>query len=190
MKIYTSGGDKGKTSLFSGERITKGHLRIEAYGNVDELNSVVGALLSSLPEAIRSQCQRDLLSIQSDLFVIGAWMATTPNSPNISSLDSINQVKIGELETAIDRMDAALSDLHGFILPGGHPSSSWTHVARTVCRRTERQVVRLRDLERAEGLESLLDPVLIYLNRLSDYLFVLARYCNHIMEVPEILWEN
>jgi cob(I)alamin adenosyltransferase len=190
MKIYTGGGDGGKTSLFSGERITKGHLRIEAYGDIDELNSMIGVILSSLPEALDHLCGHELLNIQSDLFLIGAWLATTPNSPNMSNLDAISPNKIADLESAIDRMDATLPDLHGFILPGGHPSSSWAHMARTICRRAERQTVRLEDMEETTDPDSGLAPVLNYLNRLSDYFFVLARCCNHVMKVPEILWQK
>jgi cob(I)alamin adenosyltransferase len=190
MKVYTGGGDEGKTSLFSGERITKGNLRIEAYGNIDELNSIIGALLSSLPESVGAICKHDLLDIQSDLFLIGAWLATTPDSSNISHLDALEQQKIDALESAIDRIDKSLPDLHGFILPGGHASASWAHVARTICRRSERQVVRLNDMENTKASQRALAPVLIYLNRLSDYLFVLARFCNHMMKVPEILWKK
>jgi cob(I)alamin adenosyltransferase len=184
MKIYTGVGDRGKTSLFSGERVPKSHLRIEAYGDVDELNSILGALVASLPPACKELAQ-PLQAIQSDLFHVGAWLATTPDSPAIANLQAIGQEQIQALESAIDRLEERLPPLTHFILPGGHPAATWAHLARTVCRRAERHVVRLaHESDRAN-----LEGVIVYLNRLSDYLFVLARYCNHRLDVPETTWQ-
>ena len=177
------------TSLFSGERVPKDLLRVEAYGDVDELNSVLGALSAALPRET-SQLIQEVRQIQSDLFHIGAWLATTPDSPYLSLLKKISGKDTEALERAIDRMNDELPDLKGFIIPGGHASAAWTHFARTVCRRTERHVVRLAaDYGEAKEMEQL-NEVIIYLNRLSDYLFVLARYCNHRMGVPDTHWEK
>jgi cob(I)alamin adenosyltransferase len=179
MKIYTGTGDRGKTGLLSGERVLKCDDRIEAYGDVDELVSVVGAVAATTPSE-RQDLKDELEKIQSVLFQIGAWLATTPGSKAAELLPSTGPGEPKELEAAIDRMDAELPALHDFLLPGGHLAAAWAHVGRTVCRRAERRVVRLGlktdDLLFAAGLE----PVLVYLNRLSDYLFVLARYLNRI----------
>ena len=146
MKIYSGGGDRGRTSLFSGERVLKSHLRIEATGDVDELNSVLGVLIAVLPNE-DSGSMEEIRQIQSDLFHLGAWLATTPGSPSMPALKS-------------------------FILPGGHISAAWAHVARTVCRRAERRVVRLYE-ESIEGDgQGQLWGVLTYLNRLSDSPFI------------------
>ena len=122
MKIYTGTGDRGKTSLFSGERIYKADERIEAYGDVDELNSVIGALISSLPSG-QSDLIAVLQTIQSDLFVIGSWLATTPGSPAMASLEKMDDGRIAFLEKAIDEADKQLHELKGFILPGGDTSA-------------------------------------------------------------------
>jgi cob(I)alamin adenosyltransferase len=188
MKIYTGAGDKGMTGLFSGERVAKSHLRIEASGDLDELNSFLGALATTLaenqPEPIDT-----IQRIQSDLFHMGAWLATTPDSSSIELLEEINPDSISALESAIGTMEKNLPVLQGFILPGGHRAAAWAHVTRTVCRRTERQVVRLLDgNNEGRSLEQLL-RIIAYLNRLSDYLFVLARYCNWLVKVPDVLWK-
>ena len=187
MKIYTGGGDRGKTSLFSGERVAKGHLRIEAYGDVDELNSVLGWLASIIP---REQIDliEELRRIQSDLFHVGAWLATTPGSAATDNLPSIKADFQAALESAIDRMQDQLQPLSGFILPGGHPCAAVAHVARTVSRRTERRVVALAETLETEKIPDDFRRILVYLNRLSDYLFVLARYCNHINGSNDIPW--
>ena len=138
MKIYTGTGDKGKTSLFSGERVSKANKRIEAYGELDELNSVLGALIAHLPPD-RSDLVGELRQIQADIFVISAWLATTADSPAVDSLAPIEEKQIIFLENAIDRLDALQPDLKNFILPGGHISAAWAHVARSICRRTERR---------------------------------------------------
>jgi cob(I)alamin adenosyltransferase len=186
MKIYTGGGDRGKTSLFSGERVTKGHERIEAYGDVDELSSFLGAFAAGLPETQRA-LGREIQQIQSDLFHLGAWLATTAESPSLELIQAIGEEQIGFLEKAIDRMDEALPELKGFILPGGHKTAVWAHLSRTVCRRAERHVVRF--CEQSEGGAGL-ENILVYLNRLSDYLFVLARHCNRIFGIADVLWKK
>jgi cob(I)alamin adenosyltransferase len=189
IKIYTGGGDRGMTSLFSGERVSKSHDRVEAYGDVDELNSVLGALVAALPQD-QLQLIAEIQRIQSELLHVGAWLSTTPDSPSSAVLEKITDSQSKALEAAIDRMESELPQLKGFILPGGHTSATWSHVARTVCRRAERRVVRLVALSEESKAASQLDGVLVYLNRLSDYLFVLARHCNRVLGVPEILWRK
>lgn len=189
MKIYTGGGDRGKSSLFSGERITKSDARIEAYGDVDELNSTLGLLAASL-SAQRSQLIDEIQRIQSDLFHIGSWLATTPGAANITVLQAIGDDHIKFLESAIDHMEQTLPALSGFILPGGHMTAATAHVARAVCRRTERHVVKLFEAFSPSPLPESLQYALIYLNRLSDYLFVLARYSNKIMGMQDTLWKT
>lgn len=205
MRIYTGGGDHGRTSLLSGERVAKHDARIETFGDVDELNSVLGALAESLP-AGQGELASEIERIQSDLLQTGAWLATTPGSPAQASLPRMTPHLITGLEMAIDRLDARLEPLSGFILPGGHRSACWSHIGRTVCRRAERRVVALGDslwapLPAAElGESPTLTPseleareqlglIVIYLNRLSDYLFVLSRYCNRLAGVPDRPWK-
>jgi cob(I)alamin adenosyltransferase len=188
MKVYTGTGDKGKTGLFSGERVSKSHARIEAYGDIDELNSILGALASSLPSD-RDEIRIEIHLIQSDLFHAGARLATASRPPEGAPIQGVGPERIRFLESAIDRMDALLPPLHQFVLPGGHPAASWSHLARTVCRRAERRVVHLTLLEAPPNGESEgISGVLIYLNRLSDYLFVLARLLNHMSGVPDVPW--
>ena len=131
MKLYTGTGDKGMTSLFSGERIAKHHHRVETYGDADELNSVLGALAAALDKD-HEGLVGEIQTIQSDLFHIGAWLATTPDSPSEEILEAITEDQTRTLELAIDRMEAESSPLSGFILPGGHPTAAWAHVARSV----------------------------------------------------------
>jgi len=189
MKIYTGTGDRGKTSLFSGQRVSKANERVEAYGDMDELNSIIGALVASLgPE--HSEPAEELQQIQTDLFTIGALLATTPDSPSMDTIAGIGQEHIEFLEKSIDRMVEALPELKGFILPGGHPTAAWAHVARTVCRRTERQIIRFLEVSFKMQAPDSYQRALIYINRLSDYLFVVARYCNHLFDTPEKLWEK
>ncbi len=189
MKIYTGTGDRGKTSLFSGQRVSKANERIDAYGDMDELNSVIGALVASLGPQ-HSEPVEELQRIQTDLFTIGALLATTPDSPSMDTIAGIGQQRIEFLEKSIDRMVEALPELKRFILPGGHPTAAWAHVARTVCRRTERRIVRFLDASFKTQAPDSYQRALIYINRLSDYLFVVARYCNHLFDAPEKLWEN
>ena len=189
MKIYTGTGDWGKTSLFSGERISKGDRRIEACGAVDELNSLLGALVTGLAEKNPDLADR-LQEIQTDLFQMGAILAITPDSPAMESLEEITAGQITELEQTIDQLDAQLPNLSGFILPGGHPTAVWAQICRSVCRRAERHVTRISD-EYPEGKTAQqFQMALVYLNRLSDYLFVLARHCNHIQGIPDTLWKH
>ena len=189
MKIYTGTGDRGKTSLFSGERISKSDGRIGAYGDIDELNSLIGALIADLTHINPDLADR-LHKVQSDLFQLSAVLAIAPNSPAMDSLAEITDDQIIELENDIDQMDAHLSSLSGFILPGGHSTAAWAHICRTVCRRAERNVSRISDEYGEDQTAEQFRMVLIYLNRLSDYLFVVARFCNHLQGVPDTLWKQ
>ena len=188
MKIYTGGGDRGKTSLFSGERVTKNNARVEAYGDVDELNSCLGAITSALGESHASIA--DMRRIQSDLFHIGALLATTPGSPTSAALEPFGDQGSRFLETAIDRMEQHLPALTGFILPGGSMPAALAHIARTVCRRAERHLVGLSEATTDKRTPDACRAALVYLNRLSDYLFVLARYCNHLAGEQDVHWEK
>ncbi len=179
MKIYTKTGDQGSTSLFGGRRISKDDLRIEAYGTLDELNSNLGLLNSMVGhQKIKDQ----LLAIQSYLFVLGSNLAADPEQKNLK-VPEINPNETILLEKQIDLMEKDLTPLNFFILPGGSNSSSQAHISRTICRRAERRVVSLTQLE------SVNQEIIIYLNRLSDYLFVLARYLNHLEDVQEVFWK-
>jgi cob(I)alamin adenosyltransferase len=189
MKIYTGTGDRGKTSLFSGERVLKSDRRIEAYGDVDELNSLLGALTAELTEK-NPDIADDLQRIQSDLFQLGAILAITPDSPALDSLEKITDNRIREFEQAIDDLDAKLPALSGFILPGGHAAAAWAHVCRSVCRRAERHVIRISDEYSRGAAAEQFQLAVVYLNRLSDYLFVLARYINRLRGVPDTLWKQ
>ena len=177
FKIYTKTGDQGETSIYGGKRLPKHHVRIEAYGTVDELNAQLGLLKDTLPESNQLIV---LKAIQNRLFTIGSNLASDPDkgltTPDILPTD------IEQLEQAIDQMEEPLPALKHFILPGGHPVVSQCHIARTVCRRSERIVVAL-------GMESEVDPIILqYLNRLSDYLFVLARKIAQDLGVEEVIW--
>ncbi len=187
MKASRGTGDRGKTSLFSGERVSKGHLRVEACGDLDELNSFLGALAAAYPEG-QDELVAEMKSIQATLLTAGALLGTSSSSPSGRSLKRITGSDIAALEAATDRIDGGLPKLKGFLIPGGHESACWAHMARTVCRRAERRVVDL-----IEGLQE--DPsgggiaeVLVYLNRLSDYLFCVARRCNLATGTKEELW--
>lgn len=184
MKIYTKTGDKGLTSLISGRRVSKADSRIGSYGTVDELNSWIGLVRDQTVNKSR----RDLLKeIQDRLFTIGATLATDPNkgTPEKTprkAMPDIVEADITLLEQAMDAMDADLPELRLFVLPGGHESVSYTHLARTVCRRAERLVIALNS-------ESPVDPLVIqYLNRLSDYLFVLSRKMTQELGAEEVVW--
>ncbi len=177
MKIYTKTGDKGETSLYGGNRVSKADLRIEAIGTVDELNAQIGLLRDQSVNATR---QDKFQWIQDNLFVVGAIMASEPDQKGVPKLSEDSTTW---LEHEIDQMDSELSQMRFFILPGGHPVVSQAHIARCVCRRAERCVVRLFENDSV-------DPKLItFLNRLSDYLFVLARYLGKELEVEEIPWK-
>ena len=190
MKVYTGTGDRGKTSLFSGERVAKSDDRVEAYGDVDELSSVIGVLIALLPEEL-AHIQSELRQIQSELFQMGAWLSTMPDSAFIQQLKAITSEPIERLENTIDQMDTDLPTLKSFILPGGHVTSSVSHLARTVCRRTERHVTRLhQNVDIEGGIKGQIQNIIIYLNRLSDYLFVLARHLNAAFKISDIPWKN
>ena len=178
MKIYTKKGDQGSTGLIGGTRVSKGDVRIEAYGTIDELNSYVG-LISTLEIDQRYQLQ--LQEIQDRLFTIGSHLAADPEKSKMQ-LPDLLEADVQKLEHWMDIMDEALPALTAFILPGGHPNCAHAHVARCICRRAERMVVTLDELE---GVQEL---VLAYLNRLSDYLFVLARKINHDAGAIEHTW--
>lgn len=179
QKIYTKTGDAGETSLFGGQRLPKHDTRIEAYGTVDELNASVGYLyeLTGLDDA-----KKVLLGVQNKLFNIGSVLAADPSKS--FDLPSVAEGDVEVLEREIDRMDEEIPPLKQFILPGGHPHAAYAHVARTVCRRAERRVVAL-------SVDAHVAPLVIrYLNRLSDYLFTLARYITHVEGGMERKWES
>jgi cob(I)alamin adenosyltransferase len=181
MKIYTKTGDKGDTGLFGGGRVAKNHPRVEAYGDVDELNAALGFV-----RAIEQMPRVDevLVPVQRDLFAIGALLATPDRDKMRQHLDKarIDDARIADLEHAIDDADAELEPLRSFIVPGGSPKAAALHVARTVCRRAERRVVELQTETEIPTL------VVIYLNRLSDLLFTLARVANKRGGVGEVTW--
>lgn len=180
MKIYTKTGDKGLTSLIGGARVPKSSLRIDCYGTVDELNSYVGLLRDQEVNVKR----RDLLKeIQDRLFTIGSHLATDPTQEVHKRLPDLHAADVDLLETEMDQMNESLPPLREFVLPGGHPSVSFGHVARCVCRRAERLAVHLGEESPVEDL------VVMYLNRLSDYLFVLSRAMAHDLGVGEVTWK-
>ncbi|NLP57913.1 cob(I)yrinic acid a,c-diamide adenosyltransferase [Lutibacter sp. B1] len=185
MKIYTKTGDKGQTSLFGGTRVPKYHLRIEAYGTIDELNSYIGLIKD---QEIDSNTSKILLKIQNELFTIGSMLATPPEKEILKSgkerlnIQKINNQSVTLLENEIDKMNESLPEMTHFILPGGHTLVSFCHIARCVCRRSERITTHLSDESTIDNL------ILVYLNRLSDYLFVLARKLTIDKKAQEIKW--
>jgi len=179
MKIYTKTGDTGDTSLFGGERVSKHVLRVEAYGTIDELNATLGMVAADdLPADVAGI----VLDIQKELFALGADIATPPDvkAPGVRR---IQPADAGHLEKAIDTYDARLEPLRNFILPGGSSAAAKIHLSRTVCRRAERAVVRLAHADEVG------QGCIVYLNRLSDLLFVLARYANAVKSVPDVIWK-
>jgi len=182
MRIYTKTGDAGLTSLIGGTRVPKSSLRIECYGTVDEMNSYVGLLRDQDVNASRREVLKE---IQDRLFTIGSHLATDPGAAGSAArrLPDLLPADITRLEAEMDRMDQVLAPLREFILPGGHPAVSFGHVARCVCRRAERLAVHLREESPVEDL------VVMYLNRLSDYLFVLSRAMAHDLGVAEVTWK-
>ena len=178
MKIYTKTGDQGLTSLIGGTRVPKSSLRIEAYGTVDELNSYIGLLRDQDINASRRPLLKE---IQDRLFTMGSSLASDPEKSKMKIPD-LHPEDITLLETEMDRMNEELPELRAFILPGGHPAVSFAHVARCVCRRAERLVVHLQE----DAFVAELVP--IYLNRLSDYLFVLSRRMAFELGVEEVTW--
>ncbi len=179
MKIYTKTGDHGTTSLFGGRRVDKNSLRIEAYGCVDELNSFIGTIVASNPPA---DILKKLIRVQSELFVLGTDLAT-PVDVKVK-IPRITKSFILRLEKEIDSFDKNLPSLKNFILPGGEETGSKFHLTRTVARRTERRIVELSLIEKINN------NCLMYINRLSDWLFVLARYINSLEKVEEIPWKG
>jgi cob(I)alamin adenosyltransferase len=178
FKIYTKTGDKGETSLIGGVRVPKYHLRIESYGTIDELNSYIGLMKDS----VNDQHAKDILyEIQDRLFTVGSVLASDPEKSKMKIPD-LHSSDVDLLEKEMDDMDQHLPELKNFILPGGHTSVSYCHLARCVCRRAERLVVHL-------GTESTVPPIIaMYLNRLSDYLFMLSRKIAQDVGAPEIPW--
>jgi len=179
MKIYTKTGDEGTTSLFGGKRVSKSELRIDTYGTVDELNSWMGVLRD---QEVNQKRKDVLIEIQDRLFTIGSILATEPANTKVK-IPSLSENDVAFLEKGMDEMDALLQPMRFFVLPGGHTSISWGHVTRTVCRRAERLVIALHQHEKVEPL------VIKYLNRLSDYLFVLCRMMTHELGVEETPWK-
>ncbi|MBU0559439.1 MAG: cob(I)yrinic acid a,c-diamide adenosyltransferase [Bacteroidetes bacterium] len=182
MKIYTKTGDKGETSLFGGDRVKKNNLRLESYGTVDELNSILGVVVSLTNN---TEIKKLLTSIQNQLFNVGADLATPIDKTNSrNSITPISPKSISELEVSIDYFEQSLEPLTSFILPGGNTAASFIHFARSVCRRAERICVSLSELVEINP------KIVVYLNRLSDLLFVLARYENSVSGNRDIYWKK
>lgn len=180
MALYTKHGDGGETSLASGERVSKCSARLEAYGELDELNAALGLAVVSLP-ADMDVDRLLLFEVQKNIFTASGWLATLPGSAIALRLPRLYPEDIEYLETAIDRLEQAAGTLRRFILPGGGEPAARLHLARTICRRAERRLVAA-DLED----DAQFSLVCAYINRLSDYLFALARYANHVQHVPDI----
>jgi cob(I)alamin adenosyltransferase len=185
MKVYTKTGDTGTTALFGGTRVSKHHIRIESYGTVDELNSHIGLIRD---QEINSHYKEVLIEVQDRLFTVGAILATPPEKETLKSGEKrlknlgIIESDIEFLEQEIDKMEESLPPMTHFVLPGGHTTVSYCHIARCVCRRAERLAVHLNDIEPTDEL------VIKYLNRLSDYLFVLARKLSFDLKADEVQW--
>ena len=181
FKIYTKTGDLGKTSLIGGTKVPKSNIRIEAYGTVDELNSFIGLTADQLTH----QTSKDILKeIQDRLFTIGSSLACDPDKESKLKIPDLKEGDVELLEKEIDKMNEELEEMKSFILPGGHVAISTAHVTRCVCRRAERICVNMKEND------LFVEPLVIkYLNRLSDYLFVLARYVGHLLRVEDIPWK-
>ena len=179
MKIYTKTGDKGETSLFGGQRVWKDDLRIESYGTVDELNSLIGLALT---ETVYEEIQEVLKRIQNKLFTVGADLAT-PEDKKIH-IKRVDQSFIDESEKDIDYFSSKVPELREFVLPGGTKAAALLHVCRTVCRRAERNIIALNKSV------AINDNILVYLNRLSDLFFVLAKFDNYVNGTPDIKWNK
>lgn len=180
-RLYTRTGDEGETGLFGGGRVRKSHRRVQAYGEVDELNAAVGWALAQLPDA-EAEVRERLSLVQGDLFAVGAHLATPPDARSRQHIPPLPEDRAVDFERWIDEAEEELEPLRSFILPGGSDAGAALHLARTVCRRAERGVVALAN-------HTAVDPViLIYLNRLSDLLFGLARLVNHRAGVTETPW--
>ena len=179
MKVYTKKGDQGQTGLIGGTRVSKSNQRIDAYGTVDELNSFMGLLRDT---AINESFKDEIIEIQERLFTIGSWLASDPEKSKME-LPEIKEEDITRLENSMDKMDEELEPMKFFVLPGGHQTVSYCHIARCVCRRAERLVVELDQNFSQNPL------ILMYLNRLSDYLFVYSRYLTKHLGAEEIPWK-
>ncbi|NUM87831.1 MAG: cob(I)yrinic acid a,c-diamide adenosyltransferase [Bdellovibrionales bacterium] len=195
MKIYTRGGDKGQTSLFGGERVSKAHPRVAAYGTIDELNSLLGvaAALCAREPLVFGAVEQWTQKVQADLFAVGSWLASPEACARVAEggeafpgkkRTGIHAARVEELEKDIDGWEAELAPMKNFILPGGGEAGAMLHFARSVCRRAEREVVALRD-----SGEAVPEIAVQYLNRLNDALFVLARRVNEKQGVREIPWK-
>ncbi len=180
-RIYTRTGDKGTTSLVGGVRVSKTHTRLEAYGTVDELNSHIGVLRTYLTD---EEDQKLINFIQCKLFSVGSYLATDQSCTQLRMASHIAEEDIFRLEQAIDTIDEMLPPLKSFVLPGGSRGAAVCHVCRTVCRRAERRILALSE---ACEIDS---QMTTFVNRLSDYLFILARKINHLTQTDEILWDN
>jgi cob(I)alamin adenosyltransferase len=179
MKVYTKTGDKGQTSLIGGTRVPKHHIRIESYGTVDELNSYIGLIRD---QQIDNNSKKMLIEIQDRLFTIGSSLASDPEKSKMKIPD-LKEEDVTLLENEIDKMNEILPEMRSFVLPGGHTTVSYCHIARCVCRRAERQTIHLSENS------FVADLVIKYLNRLSDYLFVLSRKLTHDLNAEEIPWK-
>jgi cob(I)alamin adenosyltransferase len=185
MKVYTKTGDTGTTALFGGTRVSKHHIRIESYGTVDELNSHIGLIRD---QDVNQLYKNILIEVQDRLFTVGAILATPPDKETLKNgqprlnINRISEEDITFLENEIDMMETTLPPMTHFVLPGGHTTVSYCHIARCVCRRAERLAVHLHEIEPTD------EHVIKYLNRLSDYLFVLARKLSHDLKADEVKW--
>lgn len=179
MKIYTKKGDKGETGLLGGTRVKKSHIRIESYGTVDELNSWIGLIRD---QNIDSHSKQILVHIQDRLFTIGSHLASDPEKSKVK-LPEIHEADVTTLEKEMDTMNESLPEMRSFVLPGGHTTVSYCHIARCICRRAERCIVDLATEEKVD------DIIVKYVNRLSDYLFVLSRKLAHDLNAEEIPWK-
>jgi cob(I)alamin adenosyltransferase len=181
FKIYTKTGDEGKTSLIGGTKVPKSHIRIDSYGTVDELNSYIGLVSDHLTD---ETIKLHLKEIQDRLFTVGSSLACDPDKEPLMKIPDLKEADVLFLEQEMDAMNEVLPPMKNFILPGGHPAVSTAHIARCVCRRAERICVAMQEAD------IFIDALVIkYLNRLSDYLFVLSRYIGHLLQVNEIPWK-
>lgn len=180
--LYTGTGDAGMTSLVGGQRVAKTSVRLEAYGTIDEFSASLGIVLSS--PGCPPEISIFLQDVQNTLFNIGAYLATDSPADNPATLRGLGQEQVAQLETNIDILDAETPKVHAFVLPGGTRLAAQTHLARTICRRAEREILRLDAVQKVDS------TLLKYMNRLSDYLFILSRYFNHIAGVQELVWRQ
>lgn len=180
--LYTRTGDSGTTSLIGGIRIAKDSARLEAYGTVDEFSATLGCVLAC--DACRGEIREQLLQIQNMLFNVGCYLATPPSEQSSAMSCGLDEAHISFVEKWIDDLDANTPPIRAFVLPGGSKAAAFSHVARTVCRRAERRIISLAAFEDV-------DPsVIVYFNRLSDYLFILSRHFNHLEGIEEIIWKK